>query len=127
MDMLIDSFIQREIDSLDMDSNIAAVELALRETRHTFVPVNDRDNKCFGVISSMDLIDFRASGANPHTVKAWEICSHKIVKVESTISVREAAQLMLDHEIHHLLVCDDGELAGIISTLDVIKTLMLKR
>lgn len=124
MDMLVGSLIQDEVDTLDMDVNVAQVEIALSKARHAFIPLIDKQNKCFGVISSRDLIDFHALGNDPDAVPAWEICSHKLIYVESTVTVSEAGRLMLDHGIHHLLVLQDGVVAGVISTLDVIRVLL---
>ena len=41
--------------------------------------------------------------------------------VHKNSSAQAAAKMMLRHEVHHIVVMDDGEIIGIISSLDFVK------
>lgn len=125
MDQQASTLIQRKVETLQVNASVMEVGLALAKNQHTFVPIVDESNKCIGVISSQDLIDFNASGADAGIVKAWEICSHKLVHVAPSITASDAGATMLEQNIHHLLVCDEeGHVTGVISSLDVIRSLL---
>jgi CBS domain-containing protein len=52
-----------------------------------------------------------------------EVMSTDIVSVASSAHVRVAAALMEQHRIHRVLVIDGGRLKGIVSSLDVARSL----
>jgi CBS domain-containing protein len=63
---------------------------------------------------------------NPKAVRAWEVCTctHKPVEVAADASIQEVGRLMIERGIHHVLVTRDGELLGIISSLDFVEAFL---
>ena len=54
-----------------------------------------------------------------HTVS--EIMTRTLVTLPPDASARKAARLMLDAGIHRILVMEDGELSGVVTTTDLVK------
>ena len=54
-----------------------------------------------------------------HTV--GEIMSRKVISLPSSASVTKAARLMLEADVHRILVMDDSRLAGILTTTDIVR------
>jgi CBS domain-containing protein len=54
----------------------------------------------------------------PHQ-RASEVMTHAPVEVTSETSLRHAARLMIDNEIHRVFVTEGGQLAGVISAVDL--------
>jgi len=52
-----------------------------------------------------------------------EVMTPQVISVASTDSVQTIAGLMLDKKIHRVLVIDDGELRGLVSSLDLVSLL----
>lgn len=52
---------------------------------------------------------------------AGEVMSRRILSVPPDVSVRHAAQVMLSSGVHRLLVIDEGQLVGLLSTTDVLR------
>ena len=50
-----------------------------------------------------------------------EIMTRKVIGLPSTATVNEAAKRMVKHRIHRVLVIDDGALAGIVTTSDIVR------
>ena len=71
----------------------------------------------WGVVSDMDLL--RAARAGIEQLTAGEIAITESVTVEPTHALDEAARLMDEHDVAHLIVVDRGRPVGILSTLDV--------
>ena len=53
--------------------------------------------------------------------------SKPLVAVSPTDMLRTAVGLMEKHSVHHLLVLEDGRLAGILSSADLLKVALLER
>ncbi len=54
-----------------------------------------------------------------HTVS--DIMSPRVYSLPSTAPVREAAQRLLELQIHRILVIDDEELVGLVTTTDIVR------
>ncbi|MGI9614979.1 MAG: CBS domain-containing protein [Acidimicrobiales bacterium] len=82
------------------------------------VPVME-GNDVLGIVTSADLVE---EWPDDEPVSAVMTPAPTSLSVEA--SVAEAAELMLSHRIHHLLVTDDIEVMGIISSLDLLQALV---
>jgi hypothetical protein len=82
------------------------------------VPVLDADGSLQGIVTSSDLVEEWAPEQGVTTVMSAPVHTAPI-----GATVAEAAQLMLDHLIHHLPVTDHGEVMGIVSSFDLLRAL----
>jgi CBS domain-containing protein len=71
----------------------------------------------WGLITALDLVATTQPGYE--AAEAADVASSEIVTVELDEPLERAAQLMVEHQLTHLMVVLDGEPAGMISTLDV--------
>ncbi len=55
--------------------------------------------------------------------KAEEIMTKGLAKVESTDPIRTALEVFLVNRFHAIPVVDDGDLVGIVTTFDIIRTI----
>ena len=60
-------------------------------------------------------------GKDPKAVKAWEICTYRPIEVTPDTPAIEVAELMLTHQVHHVVVMDNEALMGIVSALDFVR------
>ena len=81
------------------------------------VPVMD-GNDVLGIVTSTDLIDDW-----PDDEPLSTIMSPVPTAISHEASIQEAAELMLADRIHHLLVTDEREVIGILSSLDLLAAL----
>jgi CBS domain-containing protein len=102
------------------------VEELMSRHRLSSVPVVDPHGRIFGILSSSDLLRFRESRGNVKAAHAWELCTYRPIEVGSTMSVRDAAQLMVKHKIHHVVVTDGHEAVGFVSALDIVEQYLLQ-
>ena len=87
------------------------------------IVVMDDDDDALGIISHMDIIRF--FGQDLSQYKAEEVMSHTVFNIASDRPAKDAADLMLDKNVHRLLVVeiegDEQTPVGIISTTDLVK------
>jgi CBS domain-containing protein len=122
MNNSISSIMETTITTVDLDDTAEHVEEILDSNNLSCVPVIDSKGKLFGVISATDFVHFHQAHKNAKREHAWEICTHKTIDVSPEISIVEAGKLMVENNIHHLIVIENGEIKGIVSSIDLIKT-----
>jgi CBS domain-containing protein len=110
----------RMVVAVDIDDTVEAVEQLLHSGIYSFVPVLEPDGTPFGVISACDLVNFHARHGKAKLNRSWEVCTHKVLAIPPDTPVEDAAQMMLDKHVHHLVVMDHGHVAGVVSTLDLL-------
>jgi len=117
-------------------------------------PVIDADRTLIGVVSITDVIlkdevfgeslaiesDYHAH-SEIRGFEGWEefgvdelddlwvrdIMSPVVKTVQSSASLEEVAEIMYSHHIHRVIIVDDGYLAGIVTTMDILKAVMERK
>jgi CBS domain-containing protein len=131
MESKIYDVMTRHVIPVDMEDTVEKVEHILNSNKLNSVPVIDSagsslKNECFGIISSPDLVRFHELKKNAKAVHAWEICTYKPIEVSPDLTVSDAAQIMISHGIHHLIVTENKSIKGFVSSLDLLKELLIK-
>jgi CBS domain-containing protein len=121
----ITSLIEEDVITVALNDTVDTVEQVLDSHQLSCVPVINDRGECFGVISAPDLVHFHNARKNPSAERAWEMCTHKTIEVSPGISVKQAAELMVKNNIHHLVVVEDGSIKGIVSSIDILRGAVL--
>ena len=50
-----------------------------------------------------------------------DVMIRKLLTVTPDTPLREVAEMLVDHHVHRLLVTEEGQLLGIVSTLDLVQ------
>lgn len=97
--------------------------VAIRHLKDMFVrkgvsaaPVLEEDGTITGIVTSSDLV--RAAN-EASTVQ--DIMSDRIHIVMKNNRLKDAANMMVKNDVHHLVVMEDGAVVGMLSALDVVK------
>jgi len=78
--------------------------------------------KVEGILSERDCVrKIELEGKTSKTTKVTEIMTSKVVYVEASQPLEECMALMIDKNIRHLPVYDNGKLLGLVSVRDVLK------
>ncbi|MBI3286101.1 MAG: CBS domain-containing protein [Burkholderiales bacterium] len=122
MDELISAILDKPTRTVGMDDSVETVEAVLRMHQVSAVPVvNGETGAVVGIISARDLVRFHAAKKDAATLRAWEICSYKPLEVGPDARLSDVARLMVTHGIHHVVVTDQQQVKGIVSSLDFVK------
>ena len=124
MSQAISSFMQRHVWSVDMEDTIAAVEALFVRHSLSWAPVLESNATIVGAISASDLLQFHAQGLDPTAVRAWQRCSYKPITVSPDTPISDVARLMIESKIHHVVVADSDGIAGVVSSLDFVRTFL---
>lgn len=80
------------------------------------VPVLEDDGGIAGIVSSSDIL----TCADESTLVKDVMSDHVHIVLRNN-RVKDAAKLMVKHDVHHLVVMDDGIVIGMISSMDIVK------
>ena len=111
-------------DLVTVRSSATLTELIDLFERHAIehLPVVGSDRSLEGIISQSDLLKtLGRTFAELAEVRAGELMTTGLAKVEPTDSVGTAASLFMLNRFHALPVVDGDKIVGIVTTLDLIK------
>ncbi len=77
-----------------------------------------------GLVSERDIVRALADGADPSVTRAEEVMIEELVTVGPNDSTLDAVHRMLDAEVRHLPVVEDGVAGGMISARDALRALL---
>lgn len=120
MSTLVSALMQRTVQTVEMDTTLAALESRFVSEGLAWMPVLDEAGTPLGVISAVDLIRARTQEQEPDSVQAWQLCSYRPVTVAPDTPAADAARLMTSRGIHHLVVMVGSRMVGVVSALDLL-------
>lgn len=100
-------------------------EATLRQAAETFAAESIgaavvRDTDPPGVLSERDVVRALAEGADPDQERTGDVMTEDVASVAPAEPLSRALRLMLDNEIRHLPVIEDGVVIGMLSARDVL-------
>lgn len=98
-----------------------AQELMAKHGVHA-LPVTDGEGKPIGILTSSDLLRDMAK-----ETLVGQVMSKNLKTVPRYADPHIAARLMRNHGIHHLIVVEEHEIVGILSTLDLLRLIEDRR
>lgn len=117
--MKVRDIINTPVTTITTDSDVATARDLMNMKKISVLPVVEVDVDTVeveGIISQQDL-----NGVYDDNIQLSQIMTTKIYAVDPDLSVQRAAEIMLDKKIHHLIVMEDDDLIGIISSMDMVK------
>lgn len=101
----------------DTDDLITVRNEMLQDKVSAQIVVN-ASNEIYGIITNKDLLRVDSL----HSIKAKDICSTEIVSISEYDTIKKASMLMVNNNLHHLLVTDKNEkkICGILSSIDIV-------
>lgn len=125
-------YMSRSLISVHADTPLDQVSKILAERDISCVIVLDADGAPCGVVSSTDVLrDALREVAQGHrdTVRrlSRDVMSTSIIGIDEGQSVREAAEAMVIHRIHRVLVSRGDEPVAVLSTRDVMRVIVAER
>lgn len=100
---------------------LRAAARLMSERRVGAAVVLDPDSQGPGILTERDVLDAVGQGQDPDVERVGDHLTSNVVYAEPSWSLEEAAAAMVRGGFRHLIVCDEGEIAGILSVRDVVR------
>jgi signal-transduction protein with cAMP-binding, CBS, and nucleotidyltransferase domain len=118
-------YMSRRMITMEGDSSIHDVATRMAEQNISSVVISDRNDDILGILTERDIVRALSKSPSAETIAAHSLMSHPLLSVESGSAVEDAARIMVQNGVRHLLVEDDvnGEIIGILSATDLLRYL----
>jgi len=135
--MRIRDIMSHPVHTVRTDDSIEHAAALLADNKITAVPVLDNAGKVVGMVSEGDLLLHRvpadvtshlwrtaaeATESRPKTVA--EVMSSQVITSLPSEDVADVAKTMLNYNVRSVPVLDDGQLVGIISRRDIVRSVI---
>ncbi len=107
------------VETIDVDETVAVAAAECFEKDIGSLVVTDED--VVGIVTGMDLLEALATTHEPGQQPVREVMSAPAITTSPETPVGQAVATMQGHEIARLVVLDDDELVGLVSTDDIIR------
>ncbi len=117
--MLVKELIVSPVTTCSVTTNVGEARDLMTIKKFSALPVVKVDNGSVilkGIVSYFDL-----SGVYDDRINIQQVMTSNAEVISIDATVQEAAQLMLQKKIHHLVAVDGNEIYGIISSFDFVK------
>lgn len=129
----ISTLMTRKLMTVVPSDRLTRVKEIFDSSRIHHIPVV-KNEALVGLISRVDLAQYMkgagyadfdelVENSRLHSYTAQEVMTTKIATLESTDRINVALEVFAENLFHAIPIVDNGELVGILTTLDVIKAL----
>ena len=117
--VLVKDLMSTNVNVFKNESSVLEVVQAMSNCNVDYVIV-EQSGKPTGIITEHDIIvRMLTQGLDPRGVIARAVYTNPLVTIEETAPLKEAADLMKEWKIKHLPVTRKGQIAGMITYLDI--------
>lgn len=84
--------------------------------------VTDDDHLVLGILSSTDIVKYlNQSDGLPSRLLVSNLMTHDVISCDATEKVQRIEQLMIEHNVRHIPITNDGILCAVVNILDIVK------
>jgi CBS domain-containing protein len=83
--------------------------------------VVDPDGPGIGIVTERDVLESLGAGQDPDTERVADHQSSGVVFAAPDWSLEEAAVALVQNRFRHLVVCERGEVCGVLSMRDIVR------
>ena len=102
----------------------AAAFLMKRADATALIVMQAQTGQPIGIITEADISHAVADGKNPNDVRIYQLMTARPTVVNTTTSIRDAAEVMTSGRFRHLPVTGDAGLVGIVDITDICRALL---
>jgi len=125
--MLVDDIMTRGVVTATRSQPLSQIAGVMSERKLGIMVVVDEDTgrKVVGVLSDSDIIrKVVAAGRNPAQMLVQDVMTTNVITIKRESTVSDAANIMRSYALKRLPVIENGQLIGIVSSTDIIRSLI---
>ena len=121
--MDIDKIYRHAVFSISPDLSLTEAARRMRANDVSSLMVLD-DEKFVGIVTERDLVRSIAAGDLPATAVVADHMTDQPIAIGPDTGIREAAAEMLELEVRHLPVMEEGQVVGMVSLRDLLSVVV---
>jgi len=120
--MTVRDAMSTEVLTIGPDHTLREASKMMRARRVGAAVVVDPDGQGAGIVTERDVLTALAEGADPDVETVQAHLTAEIVYAAPTWTLTQAAEAMLRGGFRHLVVLEDGEVGGVLSVRDIVRS-----
>lgn len=117
--MKIREIMTADVASAAPETTLEEIATMMRDADTGAIPVVE-DEALIGIVTDRDIVvRCVAEGRDPVETTAEDVISDNPITIEPDADIDQAAEIMAEHKIRRLPVCEDGRLVGMLSLGDI--------
>jgi len=126
VDKIVAAVMQKNIIFVQADDPLEKVERTFRIRKVTYAAVMDEEGLFYGLITANTIFGILMAAKSISTLKARDICIQKVITVKESTNIRQAAELLIRKNAEHLIVLENDQVLGVLSSMHLLKELLLE-
>jgi CBS domain-containing protein len=120
-------FMQTDVLAISADTSLLDIHRMFVQEEIHGAPVVDDDGIVCGVITSLDLLKPGADDVDSDRLTAADIMTREVVSVSPNMPIADVAETMRDQHVHRVLVIENRELLGVLTTFDLLRAFVREK
>lgn len=117
-----------DLKTVNVTQSLVEVQEIMESGHFRHVPVVSGD-KVIGMVSKTDLLSFTYGNSDSNlgilkSLKIEDVMTKDLIEVTPATQIRDASMIFLEKDFSALPVVEDGKLAGLVTTKDIIRYLI---
>lgn len=121
----VKDFMHRYLETVPQEATavLAAERMGAQRIGCVLVESGDPKQGPVGIVTETDLVrKVLAKGADPAVTVVDRVMSHPPLTITAECSMLDASHVMEGNQVRHLCVVEDGEIVGVISVRDLVRS-----
>ena len=116
----VNQVMSKNVLTLDKSTSLQEAAENMKKLNVGCVIVTENNNP-IGIITERDFVTKIVAEGRPLFTEIQEVMSSPLITIDSEETVLEASELMKERSIHKLPVKENEQIAGIVTTTDIVK------
>jgi len=116
MSIVVSDLMSKSVITAQPSQTVAQIKQDMTRHKLRYIPIVSSSNEAIGVVSLADLVATEKDDSS-----LSDIMSSDVYTIPDYENVQVAARIMRNHKIHHLVVTNEKQVIGIISSFDLLK------
>jgi len=119
----IKNHFSKNVITINQEESLNQADEMMNNYNIRHLPVVDLDNTLVGIISKSDFVALKYVDSRLKDYKVRTFMSSPVKAVRKSTSIRDVAKLFVDKKISSVIVVDEKEVIGILTSEDLIRLL----
>ncbi|MGM0371788.1 MAG: CBS domain-containing protein [Halobacteriota archaeon] len=118
-DIFVGRLMSSPVQSVTRDTPVQEAAQTMIDADIGSLVVLDEDGSLDGILTSTDFVRAAADGGSTADAVVGEYCTDAVTTTDANDTIRDVADIMIEHGFHHVPVTEDQEAVGMITTSDM--------
>lgn len=118
-DIFVGRLMSSPVETVSRDTPVSEAAQTMIDVDIGSLVVTTEDGSLDGILTSTDFVRAAADGSGTEDAVVGEYCTDEVETTDANDTIRDVADIMIEHGFHHVPVTEDRTVVGMITTSDM--------